>query len=95
MSFPSKPVAIKSPRLAPIEPPEAGAPASLPASVGTPNLHALRAQYAGTPPPPNIPLRGITPTPNQRTGSPATTSLVPTTSDTPSSLRPGPQVVGG
>ncbi|KAG5637485.1 hypothetical protein H0H81_004408 [Sphagnurus paluster] len=93
MSSPSKPVPIKSPRLAPIEP-EGLVPASFTGTplVGTPNLNALRAQYAGTPPPPNIPPRGATP--SQRTGSPATNLLFPS-ADHPSPLRQGPQAVGG
>lgn len=90
MTTPSQPVAIKSPRLAPADPPE-GTPTSFTTPIGTPRLHALRAQYAGTPPMPNIPPRGTTPV--QRNGSPAI-SLLPTT-DTPSPLRPGPQVIGG
>jgi proton-coupled amino acid transporter len=89
MTSHSQPVAIKSPRISPAEPIE-GAPASFATPIGTPDLRALRAQYAGTPPPPNIPLRGTTPL--QRNGPPVI-SLVPTSDSSP--LRPGPQAVGG
>ncbi|KAG5647379.1 hypothetical protein DXG03_000447 [Asterophora parasitica] len=95
MTSPSKPVAIKSPRLAPSEAPDPSAPASFTTPIGTPSLNALRAQYAGTPTPPNIPLRGTTPTnANQRTTSPGT-NIIFSKSDNPSPLRPGPQPVGG
>lgn len=89
MTSPSQPVAIKSPRLAPAEPAESVS-ASFTTPIGTPDFRALRAQYAGTPPPPNIPLRGTTAV--QRNGSPAI-SLVPTSESSP--LRPGPQAIGG
>ncbi len=65
MSTPSKPVNIRSPRLGPVDSDEANAQATL---LGTPDLRVLRAQYAGTPPPPNIPPRS---TPVPRNGSPA------------------------
>ncbi|KAL4260108.1 amino acid/polyamine transporter 2 family protein [Pleurotus pulmonarius] len=65
MSTPSKPVNIRSPRLGPVDSDEANAQAT---PLGTPDLRVLRAQYAGTPPPPNIPPRG---TPVPRNGSPA------------------------
>jgi proton-coupled amino acid transporter len=57
MSVPSQPVNISSPRLA-----ASGAGEVLSSShytpLGTPDLRALRANYVGTPPPPNIPPRG-------------------------------------
>ncbi|KAG6919207.1 hypothetical protein DXG01_008505 [Tephrocybe rancida] len=99
MSSPSKPVAIKSPRLDPTEPADSvsasftGTPLA-----GTPNLQALRAHYAGTPTPPNIPPRATGSSPailRTLTNSPATTplSLVSGNSTpTPSSNRP---VIGG
>lgn len=89
MTSPSQPVAIKSPRFAPAEPTD-GISSSYTTPIGTPNLHALRAQYAGTPPMPNIPPRGSTPA--QRNGSPAVSLVNP---DAPSPLRPGPQAIGG
>ncbi|RDB25647.1 Vacuolar amino acid transporter 3 [Hypsizygus marmoreus] len=83
------PVAITSPRILPRDPVDGASP-SFSTPVGTPNLIVLRAQYAGTPPPPNIPPRGTATV--QRTGSPAI-SLVPI--DNTSPLRPGPLPVGG
>lgn len=75
MSTPSKPVNIRSPRLGPTDSAEQ-IPASYSTPLGTPDLRALRAQYVGTPPPPNIPLR-TTGTPGSVTsGSPG---LVPPT----------------
>ncbi|KAF4614123.1 hypothetical protein D9613_007849 [Agrocybe pediades] len=71
-------------------------------TVGTPDLRALRAQYAGTPPLPNIPPRGGgTGTPTSRGGISTPSSVQPPadpsplggSSSTPS--RPGPQPVGG
>ncbi|TFY78598.1 hypothetical protein EWM64_g5412 [Hericium alpestre] len=56
MSTPTRPVSISSPRASQGE---RGTPSSV--TTGTPDLRALRAGYVGTPPPPNIPLRG---TPN-------------------------------
>ncbi|KAJ7707318.1 transmembrane amino acid transporter protein-domain-containing protein [Mycena rosella] len=61
MSSPSKPVNITSRALDLVD----GVPGSLSTPYGTPDLRALRAQYAGTPPPPNIPPRNI-PTPSLR-----------------------------
>ncbi|KAJ6545038.1 vacuolar amino acid transporter 4 [Mycena vulgaris] len=55
MSSPSKPVNITSRAVNPVD----GVPGSLSTPYGTPDLRALRAQYAGTPPPPNIPPRNI------------------------------------
>ncbi|KAJ8521945.1 hypothetical protein ONZ45_g1461 [Pleurotus djamor] len=71
MSTPSKPVNIRSPKLGPTESDEALNAQATP--IGTPDLRALRAQYVGTPPPPNIPPRG-TPGP-PRNGSPAISSV--------------------
>jgi proton-coupled amino acid transporter len=60
MPTPTKPVAIKSPRLAPADSSATGLSSSHRIS-GTPDLRALQAQYSGTPPP-QIPLpRGATP----------------------------------
>ncbi|KAF7336952.1 Aa-trans domain-containing protein [Mycena venus] len=64
MTSPSKPVQIsKRPPIDPVD----GVSGSLSNSTpyGTPGIHLLRAQYAGTPPPPNIPPRNI-PTPSLR-----------------------------
>ncbi|KAG6856510.1 hypothetical protein H0H87_003703 [Tephrocybe sp. NHM501043] len=56
MSSPSQPVAIRSSN--PSDPTDT-VPASFTGTpIGTPNLQALRAQYADTPTPPNIPPRG-------------------------------------
>ena len=53
----SKPVDITSPRFSSTEQALSGSPRpSIPIS-GSPTLRALRAQYTGTPPPPNIPSR--------------------------------------
>ncbi|KAF8150727.1 vacuolar amino acid transporter 4 [Crassisporium funariophilum] len=90
MTSPSQPVNIKSPRLAPTDPVE-GQPASYTPSYGTPDLRALRAQYAGTPPPPNIPMRGAG-TPS-KLPNPSSISLATPIEGSP--LRPGPQVTGG
>ncbi|KDR78952.1 hypothetical protein GALMADRAFT_244633 [Galerina marginata CBS 339.88] len=88
-SPPSQPLNIKSNnRLAPND--SEGQPGSFPASYGTPDFRALRAQYAGTPPLPNIPPRGTgTPTPR---GASSSVSLIPTAE--PSPLRPT-QAIGG
>ncbi|CCL98797.1 uncharacterized protein FIBRA_00802 [Fibroporia radiculosa] len=66
---PSKPLDIASPRSASTELPSTPVPVSV--ISGSPSPRALRAQYAGTPPPPNIPRRG-TPlgTPNIAGNSP-------------------------
>lgn len=53
MSTPTKPLNIGSPSLTPSQTFE-GSPLS-----GSPNIRALRAQYSGTPPVPNIPPRNI------------------------------------
>ncbi|KAL0954912.1 hypothetical protein HGRIS_003844 [Hohenbuehelia grisea] len=79
MSTPSKPVTIKSPRLRPADSQGdlsnnsnvsgRGTPPVIPFGtpvVGTPDFRALRAQYVGTPPPPNIPPRGGSATPAQQ-----------------------------
>ncbi|PPQ93690.1 hypothetical protein CVT25_001417, partial [Psilocybe cyanescens] len=100
MTSPSQPLNIKSnPRLA-LGNDSDVQPSSYTPSQGTPDLRALRAQYAGTPPPPNIPLRGAG-TPTSRAGaagaSSSATSLLPTPPSnnelSPSPLRPGPQPV--
>ena len=49
MSSPSKPVNIRSPPLS--------FNSAAPTPSGTPDIRALRAQYSGTPPVPNIPAR--------------------------------------
>ncbi|CAK5268269.1 unnamed protein product [Mycena citricolor] len=82
MTTPSKPVTIAGrPRAEPID----GVSGSFSTTYGTPELRALRAQYAGTPPPPNIPLRapgsaspapGVRPLPDvPMQGSPASAAL--------------------
>ncbi|KAF5359481.1 hypothetical protein D9756_003272 [Leucocoprinus leucothites] len=88
MSSPSKPVSIKSPRAA------AESVAQSTPPVGTPDLRALRAHYVGTPPVPNIPLRG---TPGRSTPAVMGTPQVQPTPDfTPSPFRtPAAVAVGG
>ncbi|KAJ6507774.1 vacuolar amino acid transporter 4 [Mycena vitilis] len=61
MSSPSRPVNISKRPSDPVD----GVAGSFSTTYGTPNIQLLRAQYAGTPPPPNIPLRN-TPTPQLR-----------------------------
>src|SRR6188768_3368208 len=101
MTSPSQPVNIRSPRslATPLNDniKNDSSPASLAgtpsaALLGTPDLRALRAGYAGTPPPPNIPLRG-TPVPNRAAFASSSVSLIP--SDASPGPRPGPQTVGG
>ncbi|KIK10232.1 hypothetical protein K443DRAFT_670855 [Laccaria amethystina LaAM-08-1] len=88
MSSPSLPVTIRS---ANVE--DSGAiPSSYTPSFGTPDLRALRAQYAGTPPPPNIPLRATQTPVSNRIGSPAA-PLAPHSDSQP--RRPAPQAVSG
>ncbi|EGO25072.1 amino acid transporter [Serpula lacrymans var. lacrymans S7.9] len=70
MSTPSRPVNITSPRLQTHD-----TISGSPTPVGTPDLRALRAQYSGTPPLPNIPAR-YTPNGPNREGSPSV-SVVP------------------
>ncbi|KZT73071.1 hypothetical protein DAEQUDRAFT_808609 [Daedalea quercina L-15889] len=69
MSHPSKPVNIVSPRQGNVE--LVGTPPAARGISGSPSPRVLRAQYAGTPPLPNIPRRG-TPigTPSAAGGSP-------------------------
>ncbi|KAF7312624.1 Aa-trans domain-containing protein [Mycena indigotica] len=57
MSSPSKPVNIV--RRTPERPEEVAGSVTTP--YGTPDIRVLRAQYVGTPPPPNIPLRNGSP----------------------------------
>jgi len=85
MSSSSKPVNIVSPRRANAEISSVGTPPTARAVSGSPSPRALRAQYAGTPQPPNIPRRGtpvgtpsaagsspfLTPTPLARAGEPS------------------------
>lgn len=82
MSSPSKPLNIRGTRPPPSNDPSVH---STPLA-GTPDLRALRAQYAGTPPVPNIPPRG---TPGRSTpvvvGTPSTQPAIDFTS---SPLRP-------
>jgi proton-coupled amino acid transporter len=74
MSIPSKPVNIRSPRL---DPTNGGTPGSFAATpIGTPDLRALRAQYAGTPTYPNIPPR-ILPSRTATPGLPSGPSSAP------------------
>ncbi|KAF9223706.1 amino acid transporter [Gyrodon lividus] len=74
MSSTSKPVNISSPRAAAFH-------SGSPTPTGTPDIRALRAQYSGTPPVPNIPARytppsGLYSNPS-RGGSPGTNLLAP------------------
>ncbi|KAJ3489480.1 hypothetical protein NLI96_g2098 [Meripilus lineatus] len=65
-STPSKPVNITSPRLVPTSTVDSvsGSPSLNPAPIsGSPSPRILRAAYAGTPPPPNIPLPSSRATP--------------------------------
>ncbi|KAJ6561909.1 transmembrane amino acid transporter protein-domain-containing protein [Mycena capillaripes] len=61
MSSPSKPVNITRRAIDPVD----GVAGSLSTPYGTPDIRILRAQYSGTPPPPNIPPRNIS-TPSLR-----------------------------
>jgi solute carrier family 36 (proton-coupled amino acid transporter) len=88
MASPSKPVTIKSPRLAAAEFAESVKNSRSTTPIGTPNLQALRNQYGGTPPIANVPQRVISPASGQRTGSPSLNLGI----GTPSSYR---QAVGG
>ncbi|KIM40578.1 hypothetical protein M413DRAFT_164230 [Hebeloma cylindrosporum] len=90
MSSPSQPLNIRPPN--PVRNDGEGIPGSYTQSAGTPDLRAVRAQYAGTPPPPNIPLRNNGPLASRR-GSSSVPQPLTTTSDSP--LRPGPQAIGG
>ncbi|EED81188.1 predicted protein [Postia placenta Mad-698-R] len=85
MSSPSRPLDIASPRSsAPLR----GTPPNAPAAIsGSPSPRFLRAQYAGTPPPPNIPRRG-TPigTPSAAGSSPLLLSIPFASAGEPSSL---------
>jgi proton-coupled amino acid transporter len=62
MSSPSQPVNIAKRPIDPVD----GIPGSLSTPYGTPDIRLLRAQYAGTPPPPNIPPRNISASPSLR-----------------------------
>ncbi|EMD34028.1 hypothetical protein CERSUDRAFT_141455 [Gelatoporia subvermispora B] len=85
MTSPSKPVNITSPRRRPADLP--GTPPSRSFTVsGSPSTRALRAQYSGTPPPPNVPLRRSQATPDA-TGSSPLLNLV-SASGYPSTPRP-------
>ena len=88
MSSPSLPVAIRPANGKDSE----VIPSSYTPSFGTPDLRALRAQYAGTPPPPNIPLRASHTPVSNRIGSPAV-SPAPHSDSPPH--RPAPQAVSG
>lgn len=92
MSSPSKPLSIRNTRLRRIDSAE-GIPGSF-TPTGTPDIRALRAQYAGTPPLPNIPPRTIPIVPSRAETTPSSQSN--TTSSTPrapvggiSARRPG------
>jgi proton-coupled amino acid transporter len=85
MTSPSRPLTIGSPRQLPQEIEASGSRLATP--TGTPDLRALRAQYAATrTPPPNIPPRNVTPTNQLR--------LLPST-DFSSSSRLGPSGLDG
>ncbi|KAF8199664.1 amino acid transporter [Pholiota molesta] len=94
MTSPSQPVPIRSPPRRGFALPTAdsdglqvGSHGTTP--IGTTDLRALRAQYAGTPPLPNIPLRN-TGTPSSRRDS---WSIPAPTDGSP--RRPGPSALGG
>ncbi|KAI0822546.1 transmembrane amino acid transporter protein-domain-containing protein [Trametes gibbosa] len=78
MSSPSKPYDIPSPRRTQQANPESTPPAFGTPISASPSPRVLRAQYAGTPPPPNIPPRvGGTPGGTPRlTGSPSNLPLM-------------------
>ncbi|KAF9048555.1 transmembrane amino acid transporter protein-domain-containing protein [Panaeolus papilionaceus] len=63
--------------------------------VGTPDIRALRAGYVGTPPPPNIPLRHTSGTPNNNRVTPSTSPFVPSAVSPRASPHPGPVTMGG
>ncbi|KAG6837384.1 hypothetical protein H0H93_010543 [Arthromyces matolae] len=90
MSSPSQPVAIKNKRQPNTDNVDSSVPASFVSGtpVGTPNLQALRAHYADTPTPPNIPPRGF----SQQTESPVANALLFSSKSSPS---PNRQVIGG
>ncbi|KAH9481708.1 Vacuolar amino acid transporter 3 [Psilocybe cubensis] len=90
MTSPSQPLNIKSSRRVAND--NDTQQSSYTPSFGTPDLRALRAQYAGTPPLPNIPLRA-TGTPTNKATATTSGSLVPTNDSSP--RKPGPQAVGG
>jgi proton-coupled amino acid transporter len=95
MSSPSQPLNIKLPPN-PIRGDVEGIPSSYTPSLGTPDLRALRAQYGGTPPLPNIPLRNNSSAAASRRGSSSVLQPLTTPFDSsPSPLRPGPQAIGG
>ncbi|KAF9485185.1 hypothetical protein BDN70DRAFT_910316 [Pholiota conissans] len=92
MTSPSQPVPIRSPPRRGFALPDNDGPGShsTPPILGTPDLRALRAQYAGTPPLPNIPPRNsVTPTPRRDSWS------VPATTDGSPRRGPGPSAMGG
>lgn len=74
MSSPSRPVDIGKPPERGRDDPQATPIFGTPL-MGTPDLRALRAQYSGSSPPPNIPLRG-TPMISSRSGSPTPPCLI-------------------
>ncbi|KAH9487259.1 Vacuolar amino acid transporter 3 [Psilocybe cubensis] len=95
MTSPSKPLNIKSNNRLTVSANDSELqPGSYTPSLGTPDLRALRAQYTGTPPPPNIPMRGAgTPvlTGGAVVAASSSTSLLPvsgTKADSGSPLRP-------
>ncbi|KAJ7471449.1 vacuolar amino acid transporter 4 [Mycena galericulata] len=81
MSTPSKPVNITKRAVDLAD----ETPASVSTPYGTPDLRILRAQYAGTPPPPNIPPRS---TPSLRPQV-SDISLIPSPDGQPGSFKPG------
>ncbi|OCH95337.1 hypothetical protein OBBRIDRAFT_745472 [Obba rivulosa] len=85
MTPPSKPVNITSPRRRPADLPGTPPSRSFPVS-GSPSARALRAQYSGTPPPPNVPLRRAHGTPDAIGSSPLL-NIAPI-SGSPSTPRP-------
>lgn len=91
MTSPVQPVNIKSPHLTSreidgISSSFTGTPA------GTPDLRALRAQYATSTPPPNIPKRTGTPASQTRYVS---SSLMPQSDSSPTTPRLVPGALGG
>lgn len=91
MTSPSNPVNIRGDRIAPNDSEASGQASFASTPIGTPDIRALRAQYAasGTPPV-HFPPRGGTPI--ARSGSPSVSLVQPGEANT---SRPGPQPVGG
>lgn len=92
MASPSQPVNIRS-SYSGLNDSETQPASYVHSAVGTPDLRALRAQYASTPPLPNIPPRN-TATPTTRPDS-SSVSLAPQLNPSPRRMSSTPQPVGG